>query len=256
MAVKLAHVGLLCLCLANPKRNYTLTNTRHTRSFFSFSISTSPTPNTSVALISSIYSTRLLRRAELPADRYWRAPPDPLLSASSLAEFVVLDCEPADGFAGGGGGGGGGKKGAAGAAAAGGGNKALWEVVVSGGDGGFVVVLGAFLRRVAWWLFTKALWRSARVWMWLFWCIPLRVFLILFRGSKSVFSDEFKKDNTRHPVSHASEHPRTHARLPHAPVSFAWFASTTVSTNRLLHGCPQIDGHPRDCLSGIGTCRG
>lgn len=73
----------------------------------------------------------------MPADRYWRAPPDPLLSASSLAEFVVLDCEPADGF-----GGGGGKKGAPGGAAGVGGggikDKALWEVVVSG-------------RGVAWW---------------------------------------------------------------------------------------------------------
>lgn len=67
----------------------------------------------------------------MPADRYWRAPPDPLLSASSLAEFVVLDCEPADGF----GGGGGGKKGAtAGAGGVAGGNKSLWEVVVSGRD--------------------------------------------------------------------------------------------------------------------------
>eukprot|EP00903_Cladosiphon_okamuranus_P022089 g20312.t1 len=67
--------------------------------------------------------------AEMPGDRYWRAPPEPLLSASSLTEFVVLDCEPADGF-GGGGGKGAGKKGAA-AAGTGGGNKTLWTVVVA-----------------------------------------------------------------------------------------------------------------------------
>ena len=63
-------------------------------------------------------------RADLTSDRYWRSPPDPLLSSSSLVEFVVLDCEPAE-FSGGGGGGGGGKEwGATGS------EVALWEVVV------------------------------------------------------------------------------------------------------------------------------
>ncbi|CAM9543953.1 unnamed protein product, partial [Ectocarpus sp. 12 AP-2014] len=73
--------------------------------------------------------------ADMPADRYWRSPPEPLLSASSLTEFVVLDCEPADGFSaagGGGGGGGGGKKGRSAASlAAGTKNMRLWEVVVA-----------------------------------------------------------------------------------------------------------------------------
>eukprot|EP00904_Undaria_pinnatifida_P005794 jgi/Undpi1/2344/HiC_scaffold_13.g05727.m1 len=67
------------------------------------------------------------KMADLTSDRYWRSPPDPLLSTNSLVEFVVLDCEPAE-FSGGGGGGGGGKHGGTGAT---GSQVALWEVVVA-----------------------------------------------------------------------------------------------------------------------------
>ncbi|CAN0253120.1 unnamed protein product [Pylaiella littoralis] len=73
--------------------------------------------------------------ADMPADRYWRSPPDPLLSASSLSEFVVLDCEPADGFSTGGGVPGGGASSKKKSPAAAGGpaaeKKSLWEVVVA-----------------------------------------------------------------------------------------------------------------------------
>ncbi|CAN0435333.1 unnamed protein product [Ascophyllum nodosum] len=34
--------------------------------------------------------------ADMTADKYWRVSTDPLLTASSLVEFVVLDCEPSD----------------------------------------------------------------------------------------------------------------------------------------------------------------
>ncbi|CAM9832117.1 unnamed protein product, partial [Phaeothamnion confervicola] len=37
-----------------------------------------------------------LARAELPADKFWRAPVAPLLTVKALAEFVVLDVEPVD----------------------------------------------------------------------------------------------------------------------------------------------------------------
>lgn len=60
------------------------------------------------------------------ADRYWRAPPEPLLSAASLVEFFVLDCEPADASVEGGGG----RKGGARMAVTGAGKVPLWEMVV------------------------------------------------------------------------------------------------------------------------------
>lgn len=71
----------------------------------------------------------------MTGDRYWRTTPDPLISAASLVEFVVLDCEPAESGRGGGGGGGGGKRGkgetTTGAGAGGGTTMPIWEVVVS-----------------------------------------------------------------------------------------------------------------------------
>lgn len=58
----------------------------------------------------------------MASDRYWRSPPEALLSAASMVEFVVLDCEPAEAAAPGGRRGKGGRSQAA---------VQLWEVVVS-----------------------------------------------------------------------------------------------------------------------------
>lgn len=67
-------------------------------------------------------------RAEMAPDKYWRTPPEPLLSAASLVEFVVLDCEPVNNYASAGGGsGGGGKKAGAGGPTE---KTQLWEAVV------------------------------------------------------------------------------------------------------------------------------
>lgn len=61
------------------------------------------------------------------ADRYWRTLPEALLSAASLVEFIVLDCEPVDASVEGGGR----KKSGAEMAAAGVGKAPpLWEMVV------------------------------------------------------------------------------------------------------------------------------
>ena len=65
----------------------------------------------------------------MTADKYWRVSTDPLLTASSLVEFVVLDCEPSDyGSRGVSGGGKGPSDGGAGKE-----SPALWDVVVSPG---------------------------------------------------------------------------------------------------------------------------
>lgn len=73
----------------------------------------------------------------MTADRYWRLTPDPLLSAASLVEFVVLDCEPANGYSSSssvalsGASGGGSKRGKGGGGDAAAPALPLWEAVVS-----------------------------------------------------------------------------------------------------------------------------
>lgn len=45
--------------------------------------------------VSSLIPSFLVCRAEMTADKIWRsASTEPLLTAASLVEFVVLDCEP------------------------------------------------------------------------------------------------------------------------------------------------------------------
>lgn len=104
--------------------------------------------STTLFYLSTVNNIIYTRRAEMASDRYWRLLPETLLSAASMVEFVVLDCEPADGgmasssvsqrraSSGGGGKRASGRgRGGGGKVAGTGGEVALWEAVVSFCDG-------------------------------------------------------------------------------------------------------------------------